>query len=371
MPGPQQKYSPFSRFMGLDQIDEAPPVTIQGLRNAINKPLGIEEGSVLDAPMAGMQSTVNATPGALAAGWNSLSKAQPVQQAPYAGNKMGPFAPQGAVAGLNQAGPSDQTPTMNLQMPEDPLRGGSMSIQGGADLRSPGALDNFAALSKQFTPQRAASTEELYRAKYADPETRSPGAAAWANDELGQIPGTSEALGIEKMRQPIDVAQIGAQGGVRQQEIASQGQRDVANTTAQAARDTSPFGQFLKSGQQLPGNLRGVSKSGFTLGPEQQIPPGALSSLTNAMYAAAQNPTVGMFNKQPSPAAQSLNTAISNIMSFVPNSDQIAGFTDEVVNMPEYAKMQWNEILQATGETDLTPEEQLVFRALLQSKRGF
>lgn len=370
MPGPQ-RYSPFQRFMGVDQIDEQPPMSLQGLREAIAKPLGIESGSPLDTGLRAPEESINALSQIGPKVWNSLAKAPTPQ--PYsreAAVASGSMVPLSSSPYKNQDPAAPAEPTIPTN---DPLKGGSMSFAGGSPQlsKTPGALDNFAALSKQFTPQSHIPMEDLYRAKYSDPATRAPGNAAWATDQLSQIPGTSESLDVEEMRQPLQTSSIAAQGGIRQQEIATQGQRDVANIQGQTARDTNPFGQLLKGGGQLPGNIRSVSKSGVSFDTGSQIPPGALSSLTNAMYAAAQNPTVGMFNKQPSPASAALDTAISNIMAFVPGSDQIASFTDEIINMPEYAQMQWQQILQSTGETELTPEEQLVFRALLQSKRGF
>jgi hypothetical protein len=125
------------------------------------------------------------------------------------------------------------------------------------------------------------------------------------------------------------------------------------------------------NGGKMPQNIRGISSTGVTFGPEQHIPQQLIGALDNAVYAAAKAPTSGIFNRGPSAESQALDTAISSIMAYIPDSASIAHFADVAASTPEYANLPWDEILRQSGEDDLTPEEQLLFRSLLQSKRGF
>ena len=336
MPGPQQRYSPFDRFMGLDQIDEqqaAPPSgqsSLAGLRQAIESRLGIEPGSPINRQLMRPEEavqTVQQLPGRIQragqSAWQGLAKAAPPPEPTFgelvASGKMQPLS---ASPYKNQA-PSTPSPVASG---DDPLRGGKMSFPGGSPNLSstPGALDNFAALSQQFNiPQ--VPMEDLYRAKYADPASRAPGSAAWATDQLRGIPGTTEALELELQRQPREIAGITAGGGIRQQELQGEAQRDVANIQGQTARDTSPYGEnFLSRMAQLPGNIRSLGKNSVSFGPEQQVSPTLLRDLaaTRANFirdSSDQNKAAldGMIQAvlQQDPANSDIKTDIAVFMS--------------------------------------------------------
>lgn len=368
MPG--QTYSPFQRFMGLNQIDEQQqqPVTIQGLRDALNKKLGIEEGSTFDAPLGAAAAAAESIPSRDAV-WNRFAKVQQPPQIPYAGGKMGPFAPPAAMDGLAQAG----HPTMSP--PPGPLKGGRMSFAGGNPNLSgtPGALDNFAALSKQFTPPSGISTEELYRGAYADPASRAPGAPQAFAAQLSDRLGDTEFERQVKM-QPTQVAGINAAGGVAQQQEASKGAANVANINqgGLAAR-YGALTDLMAGGGMTPGShISMPGGGGFTVGQGQTIPAAVQTQLTTAINQLQnQGATSGIMGNQPSAAKTAFDMALSNVMRYVPNADNISAFAHDSMSHPELAQLSWDQILMKTGETDLTPDEQMIFRAHLLGSRGF
>lgn len=383
--------NPFPYDPWMNPYPQTPPQgvknTVQGLREALNKKLGLEQGSRLDKPMAAVQGLTDAIPSGSDM-WDYLSKAP---QAPKAlpsstgGLPPGFLDKQAAAQGTPgaTAPPGDLSSFLKGPFSGKTTPPGSTTVPWGQDPSQVGGWikqeQGPGMVGKEWADDQIAgqtthpyiSTEELYRGAYADPASRAPGSNQWNAEQLGDRTGDTEFERRVKL-QPSEAANINASGGVEQQRLQGQAQRDVANIQGQTERDVSPLGQFLRSGGTgLPKNLQSASKSGFTLSREPQMPSGIYSKLTDAVFAAAQNPTQGFFNKTPSAASGALDAAISNAMAYVPGSDNIASFVQGVVNNPAYNNASWNEILQQENESGLNDEEQLIFRALLQRERGF
>lgn len=372
MPGPQIPFN--NQFASPYALPQPQIPSIKGLRNVLRQELGVKPGSPIDTGLEGVDAAIPSLPSGSDI-WHSLADAPP--QVPYAGAKMGPFAPPAALGGLNQAGPNPRVDPLAAPQ-NDPLKGGSMSFGGGAspNLRQSGALDNFSALSKQFSQPRSVSTEELYRAKYADPDSRMPGAAAWANDQLGEIPGTMESLNIEKMRQPVDIASIGAEGGIRQQQIATQGQRDVADKyTNQSGQFNELLNQLTPeqrqqlSGVTLPGRNGGGSVR-FSSGQNNLNP--LLNQVTNMRYAAEQTIGRKWSWDGPSPEERALRQSIENVMlqdRMTP--PEVKDTVRQVLSDPSLAALSNEQIIAGADNDDGTPLTPIQQQKLMEYLSAF
>lgn len=267
-----------------------------------------------------------------------------------------------------QAPPQPEPPAQNSA-----LRGGGMSFPGGNPQlsKTPGALNNFAELSKQFNVP-SISTEELYRGAYADPASRAPGAPQAFAEQLRDRTGES-ALEAEKMRQPSEVARINAAGGVAQQQEASRGAAGVATINQRGAQAKLEALQSMLSGGIAPGGSVSVSGVGSVRQPSAQQPNSALlNKITDMKFAAESSLGRKWSWDGATPEEQALKQSVNNFLLSYQAPDDVKDAVISALSDPTLADIS-NEDLINGAETDdgmpLDPQSKQMLFQLLNSFR--
>lgn len=303
----------------------------------------------------------------------------------------GPYSRQAAIAS-GQIQPLTDSPYRNQPneaavggVPaNDPLKGGSMSFKGSNPNLSttPGALDNFAQLAKQFgvptgqayDPQfeegfagnntgPGISSEELWKQAGRDPASMAPGAGQWARSELADRTGDTEFERGVKML-PATVAGITQGGGIEQQKIQSQGLKDVANINQGGL--SARYGALtdLMAGGGLAPGARLTMPGGGGITMPQSKPPfnqQTLSQLSAARLSGNE---------------QYLSQAIGNALGQYQGDPDVASLARHIMSSPALkASQDTNKILQALSQEGLDlgalhPEEIQELDGLLYTLQG-
>lgn len=237
-------------------------------------------------------------------------------------------------------------PDLNL-----PLVAGPGENQAGLDLLH-AKLGGNPALD--FQRQQVADTEEQQRQAWLGGDASPQEAARHAEEEARY-----------KIDAPVRAQEVSGKYGLQQQEIQSQGQRDVANTQKDAAINTSPYSpNFLDRMAKLPGgmdNIRSLGKSSISFNSPTNLNP-LLGQVTNMRYAAEQAIGRKWSWDGPSPEERALRQSIENVfLQDHATPPDVKDTVRQVLSDPQYAGMTNEDIIHSADNDDgspLTPIQQ-------------
>lgn len=184
----------------------------------------------------------------------------------------------------------------------------------------------------------------------------------------------------EKMRQPIQQtamqeagatqrANIAADAGIQQQQIQSEGLRDVAQINTSPRAQFAELQRMMAMGQAAGGQpIRSMSQNGISF----QTPPNQTSS-NNQFAIAAQNLTNAGGSRylnytDPSPQQSAWNTMATNFISQAPLDPGSKEVVISVLSDPKESQLPLDQIFDVSK---MTPQERQILTDLFIKIRGF
>lgn len=287
---------------------------------------------------------------------------------------MGESIP-GSLAADNEFQPLDETQLLGLQQ----QRQSELEDPRFADRPDVAGLKRSLAGDIQENPlTKQAADVESYMGKRGAAIEKGFG----GTNPVAEQAGYGRQQEERKLGMPLEVAKANAAGDLAKQQEVSRGALGVAKEKSSQAEN---MWDMLAKARAGGADIRGVNVAGsggvsFGAPPKPPtMPPGATHDLMLARQAATGvEPTqsgVGAWwggtSGQPTKEHAALQQAIQNTLLRHPAPPELKEFAQKVSSHPETAKLSLEEILTATGETGLTPEEKGTLQELLGIVRGF
>ena len=248
------------------------------------------------------------------------------------------------------------------------LEGRLFNAQRGGDVNTAAALKGLIGSTEQdITENPVAQDIAARRAGFSNVGPSGPA-------EQAAIYHRAEEAA--KTRMPLDVAKATAAGGLAEAEVKARSAREVAELGAKPYDKLfgllgggGGVGQGLNPGDTLSIAGVGSAHRGMPVKPQVAISPTTGSQIGKAREEEfnARGYFGGVNEAKKAHLDQLISTAISNS----PASQHAKLFVQQAIAHPKLSKLSLDDILTATGETDLTQEEKDELQLLLNSVRGY
>lgn len=216
------------------------------------------------------------------------------------------------------------------------------------------------------------------RADIVDTENRTREA------QLGGFPTPQVQAGYgreqerEKLLGPQKIAQIGSQGEIEKQRLANEGALDTAKEYTNLQR------MFLQNQGQGGRDVRSLNIGPKSMGVgfnTTQTPTTAsnplLNRLTEARGMMDKAKPSGMFSwfgDENTPEKATFDQALAAVVANTPGAAELKSFAEGLAKDPSTKDLPFSQIMQTlrdNGETQITPDEEILLQNVISAIRGF